>query len=134
MLGHVEAAQWRANMLERLERSKDFASAARAFDGSLVLTVDSSSTWFKIYAGRVIDAMPGKGLFGFTFEVSAPAAVWKEAFAGPSVALQKLLAQRKVDVSGNLLEFMRMAKAVDLFVEVLREEYREATQGAAYVR
>jgi hypothetical protein len=104
--------------------SEEFASAARWFDGALVITVGKSSTWYKIYSGQIIDVARGRGVFGYTFEVSGQHEDWLEALEAERVDLQRLLVERKVVVSGNLLEFLRIGRAVDILVEEMGVLYR----------
>jgi hypothetical protein len=119
----MDSDRWCAAIVDESSRSAEFALAARWFDAAFVVSASTRSMWIKVYAGRVIDVVPGRGVFGYAFELLAPDAVWHEAFEAPAAELQRLIAERKVEVRGNMLEFMRLARALDFFVEILRTVY-----------
>lgn len=129
MFGTTDSERWCAAIVDESRRSAEFALAARWFDAAFVVSASTRSIWIKVYAGRVIDAVPGRGVFGYAFELLAPDAAWRGAFEAPAAELQRLIAERKVEVRGNVLEFMRLARALDIFVEILRTVYlREGGQ------
>jgi hypothetical protein len=125
VLGGLDAEKWRASVVVLANNSQQFADAARWFDGSIVVTVGPVSQWFKIYSGRVIDAVLGRGVMGFDFEISGSEDDWLKALRAPRLDFQRRLADRSFSVSGDLLEFMRIARAVDIFASILQVAYQE---------
>lgn len=69
-------------LADALNADKQFADAARWFDGSVLLESDATQLWLKIYNGRVIDTMPFTPPLGYTFKISGPAEAWQMLATG----------------------------------------------------
>lgn len=124
--------------VDALNANAAFNTQAYAFDGSVLLQVDSDNLWLKIYKGRVIDFEPTVPAFGYTFKFSGDAAAWQLLLDGkrrwadltfpgtryfaddPDLAT---VGQAHVDIAteGNLLEAARLTEAMFLLAYTLRD-------------
>lgn len=69
-------------LVEELNRSSEFATYARWFDGSVMLEADDGQCWLKIYRGRVIDHMPFMPPLGYTFKLTGSNWAWEALRSG----------------------------------------------------
>ena len=115
-----------------------FATQTQAFDGSILLEVDSDRLWLKVYRGRVIDHQDSIPVFGYTFKLSGPEAHWQKLISGerrwadltfpgkryfdddPELSR---VGEMTVDIAteGNLLEAARMTEAVFELAYAIRD-------------
>jgi len=121
-----------------LNENADFATQARAFDGSILIEVDSDQLWLKVYKGRVIDHEPAAPVFGYTFKLSGSESAWrllidgKRRFADLTFPGKryfdddpelKTVGASHVDIAteGNLLEAARLTEATFVLAYTLRD-------------
>jgi hypothetical protein len=124
--------------VDALNANDEFSTQARAFDGSILLQVDSDQLWLKIYKGRVIDHEPAASAFGYTFKLSGAESAWMLLIEGkrrwadltfpgkryfdddPEL---KTVGADHVDIAteGNLLEAARLTEATFLLAYTLRD-------------
>ncbi|MGR9092671.1 MAG: hypothetical protein ACU85U_19040 [Gammaproteobacteria bacterium] len=124
--------------VEGLNANEAFNTQAFAFDGSVLLEVNTDRLWLKIYKGRVIDHEPAASAFGYTFKFSGSAAAWQLLLDGkrrwadltfpgtryfaddPNLAT---VGQAHVEIAteGNLLEAARLTEAMFLLAYTLRD-------------
>jgi hypothetical protein len=111
---------WEKQLQEWLNSSADFQSAARWFDGSVLLVMGDRSLWLKIYGGRIIDFEPHPTPFGFTFSLKASADSWNSLVQEQRNEILSYTGSKKILVEGNLFEFMRLTKMTVILVDGMR--------------
>lgn len=73
---------FRADLVEALNRSAEFQRETRWFDGSILLEVDGSQCWLKIYRGKALEALDFTPPLGYTFKISGPGDRWDQFISG----------------------------------------------------
>ncbi|MBI2369136.1 MAG: hypothetical protein HYV08_02655 [Deltaproteobacteria bacterium] len=112
---------WAIQLQATANEDAEFAGAARWFDGSVFLRFGSAAYWMKIYGGRVIDVQAGPSPLGFTFAIGGEESVWRELLRDPRNRFLEFAAAGRLSVEGNLLEYMRITKAVIRLIEAARK-------------
>lgn len=124
--------------VDALNSNDAFNTQARAFDGAILLQVDTDQLWLKVYKGRVIDHEPAATVFGYTFKLSGTEAAWRLLIDGkrrwadltfPGTRYfdndpeLKTVGASHVDIAteGNLLEAARLTEATFLLAYTLRD-------------
>ena len=127
--------------IDALNANEDFNTQAQAFDGSILLQVDSDQLWLKIYKGRVIDHATAAPVFGYTFKLSGAERAWNLLLYGkrrwadltfPGTRYfgndpeLKTVGQAHVEIAteGNLLEAARLTEATFILAYALRDSAR----------
>ncbi|HEU0031152.1 MAG TPA: hypothetical protein VFQ53_11005 [Kofleriaceae bacterium] len=111
---------WRTRLQAWASQDAELIEAATWFDGAVLLELGESVAWLKIYAGRVIDVRDSAAVFGYTFALRGPAAVWQVLLVDPHASVHQLVLLGKLRVDGNQLEFSRLSKLVAVLVRGLR--------------
>lgn len=82
-----DAGQWAARVQEAANGNAEFAAGAEWLDLKLLLRIGDDAWWFKVYRGRVIDAMPyavATNRLGYEVVVGGPRAAWQRIVARSS--------------------------------------------------
>jgi hypothetical protein len=96
--------------------SEAFATAARWLDTKIVLRFGAEAHWFKVYRGRVIDAMPydpGSNMLGYDVVVDGAREAWERVAAGHA-SFGRESAIGVIHGDGNRVEVERSYKAVQI--------------------
>jgi hypothetical protein len=78
-------SDWLDRVRDRANENPDFNTASRWLDMTLVLGFGERRFWFKIYRGRIIDAMvynPGTNMLGYDVVVTGAAEDWGRVVSG----------------------------------------------------
>jgi hypothetical protein len=108
---------------DALDADPDFARATAWFDGSVLLRLGDLAVWMKWYRGRVIDMHEGPDPLGYTFSLTAPAAVWQGVIDLPATSYQpwaKLFQFGEIVTGGNLIEATRVLEAQFIVADHIR--------------
>ena len=123
--------------VDALNANEAFKTQATAFDGSILLAVDSDHLWLKIYKGKVIDYQASPSIFGYTFKLSGSERSWQLLLSGKRMwadltfpgkryfeddpTLERL-GELSVEISteGNLIEAGRLTEATFELAYTLR--------------
>ena len=117
--------------IDALNENQEFRTQAQAFDGSILLEVDTDQLWLKIYKGRIIDHEQFAPVFGYTYKLSGAEASWRLLIDGERRwADLTVLGKRhfeddpelktisadyvEIRTEGNLLEAARLTEATYL--------------------
>ena len=106
--------RWAARVLETANGNAEFAAGAEWLDFKLLLRVGDAAWWFKVYRGRVIDAMPyavATNRLGYDVVVSAPRAAWGR-IVGRSSSFGREHAMGALHVDGQRVEGDRSYRAL----------------------
>lgn len=106
--------RWAARVQEVANGNAEFAAGAEWLDCKLLLRVGAAEWWFKLYRGRVIDAMPyavTTHRLGYDVVVSAPRAAWAR-IAERSSAFAREHAMGLLHVDGERVEADRSYRAL----------------------
>ena len=124
------SALFRDRLQEALSRHEGFTVETRWFDGSILLEVDESRCWLKVYRGRIVEALDSTPPFGFTFKLRGSRRAWEELVSGerrfadlimpgqrrfendPSLASADGAAPARIAIEGNMLEATRIYEAL----------------------
>nr|WP_145549601.1 hypothetical protein [Variovorax boronicumulans] len=71
---------WAARVQEAANGNAEFAAGAEWLDLKLLLRIGEAAWWFKVYRGRVIDAMPyavASNRLGYEVVVGGPRTAWQ---------------------------------------------------------
>lgn len=123
-MGELFKPGWGNRLKGRLNSSLDFQSAAKSFDGSVLLKIGDETVWLKIYSGHVIDVRHKPSPFGFTFALGAPEKIWETLLQDSRNEILSFTGSGRILVEGNLFEFMRLTKTVVELVEGMRVLFR----------
>ncbi|MCL8207342.1 MAG: hypothetical protein K6V97_04610 [Actinomycetia bacterium] len=120
---------WGQVIASELEAHPGFQASAAWFDGTIRLAADGRSVTFRIYRGRVIEVAE-RNPFGHTFSIAADDATWEAILSSRRNRFVAWAMQDRVRVEGNVLEYLRVFKAVMALVDVAREWYRQGRSEA----
>lgn len=115
----MDTDSWASAIVERANGDDRFETATEQFDGSIAFDVGSTTLWFKIYRGRIIDTEPYVPMFGATFHLEGDEAAWTRLREGEA-SLSEQLGTGRMHTSGNTLEANRMRDATELMVRYLQ--------------
>lgn len=106
--------RWATRVQEAANANAEFAAGAEWLDFKLLLRLGAAEWWFKVYRGRVIDAMPyavATNRLGYDVVVSAPRAAWAR-IAERSSAFGREHAMGALHVDGQRVEGDRAYRAL----------------------
>lgn len=119
-MGELFHPAWGDQLKDFLNASREFYSAAKSFDGSILLKIGNGTLWLKIYSGHVIEVQGKPSPFGFTFALSAPEDTWRALLQAGRNEILSFTGSGKILVEGNFFEFMRLTKTVVGLVDGMR--------------
>lgn len=111
---------WRTRLQTWLNDCSDFVAGGTWFDGAILVELGDQAVWLKIYDGRAIDVREAAAVFGYTFALRGPAAVWNALLGDERASVFQLVLLGRLRVDGNQLEFTRLSKVAASIVRGLR--------------
>lgn len=115
---------WSARIADRLNRSAAFASATATWDGTLALAGDEDETQLRIYRGKVLEA-GHRTPQGPTFTVLASDLTWAQLMSSGSNDFMRRAMLGAFSVKGAAYEYLRLTRAVEILIDVMRTEFQE---------
>jgi acyl dehydratase len=110
---------WAQRVTELLNQDPEFAAAARAFDGSISVSVGGAEFAFKIFEGAVLKTSRRLAT-GATFTVQATRQTWFDLLTRPRNEFVAMASNGAFQVSGNIQEYLRLTKAFSIILDVAR--------------
>jgi acyl dehydratase len=110
---------WAQRVAELANQDPEFATSARAFDGSIAVRAGTAEFAFKIFEGAVLKASP-RLTAGATFTVLATEHTWLDLFTRPRNEFIAMASDGAFQVSGNIQEYLRLTKAFSIILDVAR--------------
>lgn len=105
---------WLDRVQAEANDNPEFASASRWLDVTMVVAFGDQPYWFKIYRGRIIDAMPydaATNMLGYDVIVTGDTETWRRVVAGETTFARES-ATGQVALDGNRVEAERSYKAL----------------------
>lgn len=145
----VSTEAFRERLAGALNASDGFRLETRWFDGRILLEVDGSQCWLKVYRGQVIDTLPFTPPLGYTFKLSGPLEPWRQLVQGErklvdlitpgaryfasdeAVDRASTLAPPALRIEGNTLEASRIHEALYHLADCVVATARAAAPAAA---
>lgn len=112
---------WFDELQQRLNGDAEFGSAAEWFDGWVLIQIGDHNYWLKIFMGQVIRLLEVAPPFGATFMLRGAEEAWRELFRAPKNIFRELLFKGQLRMEGNLLEAMRVTRAVNILLDTGRQ-------------
>lgn len=112
-------AAWGQALVPYLEDDQEFTAAIAAYDGTIGLAVGTEEVHFRIYRGRIIEAVR-RSLLGADFTLAADEYTWTQLILGDTNDFMKRAMLGQFSVRGSGAEYLRTTKVLVHLIDAAR--------------
>lgn len=119
----VGTVPWGEALTARLATDPSFAAATGAFDGTIAIGTDDRQVQFRIYRGRILEAVR-KTVEGSTFAVTGSDHAWTGLLLSSRDDFVRRTSEGAFNARGSSFQYLRMFKAVSM-IAIAAKRMRE---------